>query len=210
MKLRLAHLAYPVTALGPGRRLALWVAGCPLSCRGCITPNLWNPDAGREVAVDKVLKRISALDVALDGITLSGGEPFVQATALTQLLEGLATLRPNWNVLIFSGYPHATLTKRGRDATDLLARTDVLVAGVFDQQRPAVHPLAGSANQTVHYLSARGQTLRPIIESTPFNQFDIGLGSDDQQFLIGVIDTTKRQSLHQALGNDHTAKEPLK
>lgn len=200
MKLRLARLAYPVTALGPGRRLALWVAGCPLGCRGCITPELWTLEAGREVAVKRVLERISVLDVELDGITLTGGEPFVQAAPLARLLSGLATLRPHWNVLVFSGYPRMALARRGRDCKDLLARTDVLIAGPYDRRRPAVHPLAGSANQTVHYLSARGRSLRPVIEATPFDRYDIGLGSGDRQFLIGVLDPAKRRSLHRALG----------
>ena len=82
MDLMLHSLAHPVTALGPGRRVALWVAGCPLRCPGCITPQLLEAGGGRAVAVDRLAERILHLEDDLDGITLSGGEPFAPCSCL--------------------------------------------------------------------------------------------------------------------------------
>ena len=55
MKIVAHSLAYPVTSLGPGRRVVLWVAGCSRRCPGCISPELLTSDAGQEVAVERVL-----------------------------------------------------------------------------------------------------------------------------------------------------------
>lgn len=207
VKLRLARLAYPVTALGPGSRLALWVAGCPLRCRGCITPDLWRQDAGWEVTVERLLDRILALQPPLDGITVSGGEPFEQAAPLARLLARLAIARSHWNTLLFSGYPLATLKNRGTDAADLLALTDVLIAGPYDRRQPAVHPLAGSGNQRLHYLSPRGRSLQSELDAMPFNRADLALGTGHQQLLIGVIAPAARRRIHQLLTTAKTPRE---
>ena len=86
MRLALHSLAYPVTALGPGRRVVVWVAGCGLRCPGCITPQLWSRQSGRLVPVDRLADYMSRLAHPLDGVTVSGGEPFEQAEALGTLL----------------------------------------------------------------------------------------------------------------------------
>ena len=103
--LRLHSLAYPVTALGPGRRLAMWVSGCSLNCRGCISPELQSPKSGKDITTERLLDHILSLQESLDGLSLTGGEPFEQASALSVLLEDLRQQRPDWNILAFSGYP---------------------------------------------------------------------------------------------------------
>lgn len=86
----------------------------------------------------------------LDGITLSGGEPFKQPQALTALLIALKKARPSWNVLTFSGYPLEYL-RRDVDCQKLLAEIDILVDGHYLQQHEGEHPLTASKNQQVHY-----------------------------------------------------------
>ena len=39
--IRLNKAHYPVTALGPGRRIGLWLQGCALACPGCISQDSW-------------------------------------------------------------------------------------------------------------------------------------------------------------------------
>ncbi len=124
--LRLAHIAYPETALGPGRRLALWVAGCPLDCNGCITPELQSLTAGKAISIESLAQRILALKPALDGVTFTCGEPFAQASALAQLWEQLAQLRPQWSLMVFSGFALAQL-RANPGASILLKATDILV-----------------------------------------------------------------------------------
>jgi anaerobic ribonucleoside-triphosphate reductase activating protein len=195
-ELNLARLAYPVTALGPGRRAVLWVAGCPLQCPGCISPELRDPAAGARLPWSRVLARLLALP-GLDGITLTGGEPFAQAGPLAELLEALAPARPDWDVLAYSGYSLARLRRLGPDVERLLAGCDVLVAGPYRADRPARHPLAGSGNQRVYRLSPRSQG--PRWEDLPDQPANLGSGAAGD-LLIGILNPARRARLHRDLG----------
>ena len=198
-ELRLSHLAYPVSALGPGQRLALWVAGCRLRCRHCITPELLDPAGGHAFSIDQVAQRILALPLTLDGITLSGGEPFDQASALSALLKRLRGERPDWSVLIFSGYPLTALQKRNTATQRLLEQTDILVAGPYVDTLPASHPLAASSNQKIHYLSERGQALQAVCDELPWDSANLGLSRSGADWLIGIISGERRQRIHRKL-----------
>lgn len=199
MKMVLHHLAYPVSALGPGLRVVLWMAGCRQHCKGCIAPQLQNPESGKIIAVDRLLRHILGLTLPLDGITVTGGEPFDQALVLAQFLGKLKQERPDWNCLLFSGYTLAalehTVTMNG-----LLQFADILVDGPFQDNLAADHPLAGSKNQMVHYLTKRGAGLRRVIENDRADRADLGLGSDRKHMLIGIVNAKERSQLHELLG----------
>lgn len=197
--LRMSHIAYPVTALGPGRRVALWVSGCRLRCRNCITPELLDPKAGKRVSLSSVVERLSRLSEPLEGITLTGGEPFDQADALASVLEMLRPRREDWSVLAFSGYPLKVLLRAGPMQRRLLEYVDILVAGPYVDSLACVHPLAASSNQQVHYLSARGRQLEAQCDRLPFNHANIGLGRSGPDWLIGILSKPARESVHTKL-----------
>lgn len=82
-----------VRVLGPGVRYALWVQGCPRRCPGCVAENAWDPDGGERIPVDAL-----AVEIVLsgaEGLTVSGGEPFLQAEALAELLEKVKKTLPD-------------------------------------------------------------------------------------------------------------------
>ena len=93
----------------------------------------------------------------LDGVTISGGEPFDQPAALEALLRGLARWRQRrklaFDILCYSGYPLATL--RARNAA-LLSLLDAVIAEPYVEALPSDHPWCGSSNQKLVALSARG------------------------------------------------------
>ena len=100
--LNLSRIHFPVTTLGPGKRIGIWFQGCSIRCKGCISADTWGTEKGR-VSIDEVIKVISNwLDTA-EGITLSGGEPFEQPEALELLLTQLRT-RTNIDILVYSGH----------------------------------------------------------------------------------------------------------
>jgi pyruvate formate lyase activating enzyme len=68
---------------GPGVRLTLFVSGCPLRCQYCHNPDTWHLKDGRRVPLERIVARLGhfapALRAMKGGLTISGGEPLVQA-----------------------------------------------------------------------------------------------------------------------------------
>ncbi|MBS0321675.1 MAG: radical SAM protein [Proteobacteria bacterium] len=157
LELNKAH--WPVTVLGPGRRVGLWVQGCSIGCKGCVSRDTWPRDASKGISVAAVVawcREVSA--GALDGVTISGGEPFEQPAALAALLDGLAAWRAeaalDFDVLCYSGYPLKTLE---RDHALLLRGLDAVIPEPYADRLAEGGLWRGSSNQTLVPLSARGQ-----------------------------------------------------
>lgn len=138
--------------LGPGRRIGLWVNGCPFNCEGCTAPELIPI---RQGAIDEDKLARYMLDYDWDGLTISGGEPFSQSATLSRLVFLLKQARPDINVLVYSGYTLKQL-KQKPQCHGLLASIDALVDGLYQQQKHRnFFWLGGSANQRLHLLSDR-------------------------------------------------------
>ena len=183
--INLFSLAWPVSSLGPGSRVVLWVAGCKKRCMGCISPEMQAPASGRLVPVDVLERRLLRLDEGLAGMTISGGEPFDQAEELADLLERVRAQRPNWSVIIYSGYVLATL-RRKPPAQRLLEMADVVIDGPYRRGVPQSHPLSGSGNQRIRLISARGKAMGPELEACPAQLVNFGLGPGLVNMIIGV------------------------
>ncbi len=199
MNLNLYSLAHPVTALGPGARVVLWVAGCAKRCQECISPEMQDPAAGTLVPVDVLLRRLLRLDPELDGMTISGGEPFDQAPALVELLAGVRAERPDWSVMVYSGYALEEIQADPAGRATLLGQVDILIDGRFERDVPPNQAFMGSGNQRVHYLTARGETLRAAMEAAPMQQMNFGVGGGSFDMLIGVTSAETRRDVCEAL-----------
>jgi anaerobic ribonucleoside-triphosphate reductase activating protein len=156
LELNKAH--FPVTVLGPGRRIGLWVQGCTIHCPGCVSQDTWPRDATKAMSVRDLVawcRRVAA--DGCDGITISGGEPFDQPAGLLALLRGLAAWRRgaqlDFDILCYSGYPLQTLERRH---AGILALLDAIVPEPYVDRLPLTHVWRGSANQPLVPLSARG------------------------------------------------------
>jgi len=156
MTLYLNKAHFPVNALGPGRRIGLWFQGCSIRCPGCISRDTWDSGTGA-TTVDGVMSAIAPWLAEADGVTISGGEPFDQPSALAHLLEAIAASFAR-DVLVFSGYVFSQLTQ---DYGPLLASgwIDALVSGPFLAAASQTQPLRGSDNQELHLLTKRGQVV---------------------------------------------------
>ena len=80
MKLRVAGIVEDSIVDGPGLRLTVFAQGCGRHCPGCHNPDTWDYSAGMETTTEKILEMMAA-NPLLDGLSLSGGEPFDQAAA---------------------------------------------------------------------------------------------------------------------------------
>jgi anaerobic ribonucleoside-triphosphate reductase activating protein len=146
----------PVQVLGPGQRAVIWVQGCPFACPGCIVPESWDARGGETVTLDDLSQWILS-QPDLEGITLSGGEPMLQAEALNQLIDNLRQQR-DLGVMCYSGYRLETLQQQGSPAQQqLLQRLDLLVDGQYRQQEHDNLLWRGSRNQRLLLLTSRYQ-----------------------------------------------------
>lgn len=152
---QLAKLHHPVTALGHGVRAGVWFQGCTLACPGCLSRDTWAADPSREVPVADVLAWLAALP-PVDGVTISGGEPFQQPDALLALLEGVVAWRGarEVDILLYSGYVMSRLTRNPK-SRDVLHLCDAVVTGPYVERLDGA-PLRGSANQRLEPLTPLG------------------------------------------------------
>ena len=165
MKIRLNKAHFPVTTLGYGRRLGLWVQGCGIGCRGCVSRDTWDPRDGWDADVAEVLAWCDSRRArGIDGVTITGGEPFEQPRALAGLLDVLRawrrTLGRPFDLLCYSGLPLDRLRQRH---ADVVARLDVLIPEPYVAARAGAGRAAparwrGSGNQPLVPLTRIGRT----------------------------------------------------
>jgi len=147
---------YPVSVLGYGKRIGIWLQGCSIHCPSCCSQDTWEFDQGRSIDVATLVDwcREVAGD-SFDGVTISGGEPFDQPDSLLALLEVLCQLRSEgtkpFDILLYSGYSECVLS---RDFAKHLLRLDAVVAGPFRKSASGKKSYCGSDNQQMLIFSA--------------------------------------------------------
>lgn len=144
----IARLLYPVEVLGPGKRIGIWVCGCPHHCNGCANPDLWEFRNDKKISISNLLQLIEQIAESnkIDGFTITGGEPFFQPTELTVLLYRLK--RWSSDILVFSGYYKEQIEK-----FCTLKDVAVLVDGPYIKERNHGLILRGSDNQRILILN---------------------------------------------------------
>ena len=150
--MRLAGIVRESIVDGPGVRYVVFVQGCPHRCPGCHNPQTHDPSGGYEISsgeleADFLLE--ASQNPLLDGLTISGGEPLVQAADLLPLAASAKRL--GLGVWLYTGYTIEEIGALGEASQkDLLKVTDVLVDGRFDESlRTLDSGFAGSSNQKI-------------------------------------------------------------
>jgi anaerobic ribonucleoside-triphosphate reductase activating protein len=141
---------------GPGLRAVVWLQGCPRlpRCPGCFNRAMQDTERTVALLAPRSLAARLLAGPGLDGITLSGGEPFHQAAAAAELAA--AVRARGLTVVTFSGHTLEELLRAARpEWLALLRETDLLVDGGYDETRPCREPLRASANQRLWFLSGR-------------------------------------------------------
>ena len=146
MNMRIAGIVNDSIVDGPGLRLAIFAQGCPHHCPGCHNPESHDFAGGSDMDTEKIIARMDA-NPLLDGITLTGGEPFEQPDAY-RILADAAHAR-GLNVWAYSGYTFEQLCAVP-EKRRLLEACDVLVDGPFLlAERSLDLRFRGSKNQRV-------------------------------------------------------------
>jgi anaerobic ribonucleoside-triphosphate reductase activating protein len=188
--LLLAKAHYPVTTLGPGMRAGIWTQGCSIGCPGCLSRDTWDVDPRTAVPVDAVLGWLESLPGPVDGVTISGGEPFEQPAALAALLRGIREWRgpTEMDVLVYSGFAFSRLARSAR-TSELLAWCDAVVTGPYVERLGDGGPLMGSANQRLVALTDLGHRRYDDVRATerPRIQVSIDAGPGGRRiYYIGI------------------------
>ena len=130
-KLRLAGVIKESIVDGPGIRFVVFGQGCPHRCPGCQNPQTHDFSGGYDTTTERLLAEIRK-NPMLKGITLSGGDPFVQPEAMAELAEEAHKL--GLNVVTYTGYTIEELLNglEGHPGwRRLLEQSDTLVDGRF-------------------------------------------------------------------------------
>ncbi|WP_438447827.1 anaerobic ribonucleoside-triphosphate reductase activating protein [Gorillibacterium sp. sgz5001074] len=166
--LRLSGVVQDSIVDGPGLRLAVFAQGCPHLCPGCHNPQTHAAGGGQVWRIDDILAKLRS-NPLLDGVTLSGGEPFAQAPAMAELARRAKGL--GHHVMTYTGYTYERLLA-GAEANpgwrELLEETDVLVDGPFVLGRRSLElRFRGSANQRLLDVPASLRQGRPVLWEPP-------------------------------------------
>jgi len=147
MKIRIFGLANDSIVDGPGLRLAVFTQGCPHHCEGCHNPESHAFDKGELRDTEEILT-MARDNFLLDGITLSGGEPFCQPEACAAIAKGAHAA--GLNVWCYTGYTYDELVSGKKEWRELLENVDMLVDGRFVlSERSLEVRFRGSRNQRI-------------------------------------------------------------
>lgn len=186
--MRVNRIVEKTFAEGPGCRFCIWVQGCNHKCKGCFSQHTWDINGGTELSVSSIIENINKVRDQIDGITFLGGEPFLQATELALIGEFAQSIGKN--VITFSGYTYSELLEASLpDAKKLLAVTDLLIDGRFEEARKDFsRPLAGSSNQEFVYITNK---ITPDEMMNYKNRFEIRVEENGNISVNGMGDVDK-------------------
>lgn len=123
----------------------------------------------------------------LEGVTLGGGEPFLQASALAEFVETLKA-GSNLSCLTYSGYTLDEIRQsKEKGWRKLLSLTDILIDGEYIEDLPSDDLLwRGSSNQNIHLLTSRYKGLKETDFKKKAGDLEFHLTQDGELVMIGV------------------------
>jgi anaerobic ribonucleoside-triphosphate reductase activating protein len=135
---------------GPGERFVIWTQGCRKGCKNCYNPETWSHYRNNLIDIDLLVEEIK--NSSISGVTISGGDPFEQPEELFYLLTKIKQLSLSDGVIVFSGYTIEEIRVR-EELRKSLDYIDVLIDGLYIDEKRISSGLAGSSNQEFHFLT---------------------------------------------------------
>lgn len=188
MRLELDYMTLDGSGLlGPSPRVTMWLHGCGRGCPGCIAAD-WNRQRKPvlTLSVETVFRFIGSCQ-DLEGVTISGGEPFRQAEALGQLVGALCD--KGLGVILYTGYTLAELQADSRPGIrQALDGCDTLIDGPYVEALDDGRAFRGSSNQTIHHFTPRYQEYFSSAQTrqSVFRQ------ENGYRYLLGIPDEAAR------------------
>ena len=178
--MQIERLFYPVDALGPGKRLAIWTIGCSKECSNCISRELWHPRPDKNIMLPQLINFVKKVlsENEVDGITISGGDPLEQREEFLQFISAIHPLCDD--ILVYTGYTLQELCViwTENELERLKKYVSVLIDGRYvDALNDSKSPLIGSTNQEIHFFDES--------KRTQYEQLLLGKGRSVQNIYNG-------------------------
>lgn len=149
--INLASFNESCSVLGPGKRAVIWVQGCNLNCKGCINKNLQDFKIVELVSPADLVKKIINVK-KIEGVTITGGEPFLQPYPLSIFSKLLK--KHNLTIQVYTGfYLKELLESNNEYVYDFLDNIDVLIDGRFEKDKLEDKQYKGSSNQSIYFFT---------------------------------------------------------
>ena len=170
MKIRVFGTVNDSIVDGPGLRYVVFTQGCLHQCVGCHNPQSHDPKGGYWKDIDDLLIDIDQ-NPLLDGVTISGGEPFLQVEPLIDFVKKVK--QRGLHVMIYSGYTYEDILSLSDQAKLLLSLCDTLVDGRFILSQRSLSLLyRGSSNQRIINIPLSLQMHQVMIQNVnEYGQF---------------------------------------
>ena len=163
MEIRLAApLQYDSIVDGEGLRAVLWTQGCPHNCKGCHNPKTHSFKEGYLTDTMELIEELNKNIKYQDGITLSGGDPFMQPKAVNEIAKYVKSI--DKNVWAYTGFEFEQLlemSEKNNSIKELLNNIDVLIDGKFKIEELSLD---------LYYRGSRNQRVINVKESLKQNQ----------------------------------------
>ena len=195
--IRIHNIVCSTKALGPGERAAIWFQGCQRSCPGCMSPETRPTDKGKFVRIKDIVDLLKRLE-GIEGITISGGEPFLQKSSLYTLLKELRE-NTKLGVIIYTGYTFEELQKMNDfDINEILdGLCDLIIDGEYVEKLNDGKRFKGSSNQRLIFVTDRYRDYRYLYEED--NRSVEVIVKSGEMYMYGIPDkdTLKRWQKYQ-------------
>jgi len=164
MELRVAGIVKESVVDGPGFRYVIFSQGCERRCKGCHNPDTHAMDGGYVVETESIIEDIRQSRY-IDGVTFSGGEPFLQAEAFIDIAEKLG--EDNINIICYTGFTYEELTESKYESRiRLLGLIDTLIDGPYvEELKDLGLPYRGSGNQRIIDVKSSLRQQKVVLEN---------------------------------------------
>ena len=154
MNLNVAGFEKESVVDGEGIRFVVFLQGCPHHCKRCHNTETWDINKQSYIDIDSIFQMMDKLSnsiIQYRGLTLSGGEPFLQPLGCSILTDKAHSI--GWDVWCYSGYTYTQLleiAKNDNDVNRLLRSINVLIDGPYIEDMKDLDLVyRGSSNQKV-------------------------------------------------------------